>query len=102
MSASFSRQLLATAFVLALVPRAFPQQPTPQSARPLPPPIRRAAPPSDQNQLDGNEALFAVLAAINVAGYDDQIDAASTHPFRHQLRTELGTRSLDSIYELKR
>ena len=43
-----------------------------------------------------------MLAAINAAGYDDQIDAASTHPFRHTLRTQLATRNLDSVYELKR
>jgi tetratricopeptide (TPR) repeat protein len=88
---------------------AFSQQPTlpQQPARPLQPPVRppvrrQAQPQSDQNQLDGNQALFTVLAAINVAGYDDQIDSASTNPFRHQLRTQFATRSLDSVYELKR
>ena len=39
-----------------------------------------------------------MLAAINAAGYDDQIDAASTHVFRHTLRTELGARNLDSVF----
>lgn len=43
-----------------------------------------------------------MLAAINAAGYDDQIDAVSTHPFRHQLRTKLATRNLNSVFELKR
>ena len=67
------------------------------------PPIRRAAqPPSDQNQLDGNQALFTVLAAINAAGYDDQIDSPSTTALRHTLRTKLATESLDSVFELKR
>ena len=68
------------------------------------PPVRRpTAPATDaQNQLDGNEALFTVLAAINAAGYDDQIDAASTHVFRHALRTQLAARNLDSVFELKR
>ena len=55
-----------------------------------------------QNQLDSNKALFTVLAAINAAGYDDQIDAASTHVFRHELRTELAARNLASVFELKR
>ncbi len=66
------------------------------------PPIRRMVVPQSQNQLDGNQALFTVLAAINAAGYDAEINAASTHPFRHALRTELGTKNLESIYQLKR
>jgi tetratricopeptide (TPR) repeat protein len=75
----------------------------PSATGKLPTPIRRAPSSSDtQNQLDGNEALFTVLAAINVAGYDDQIDAASTHAFRHTLRTELASKNLDSVFELKR
>jgi len=74
-----------------------------QAHAPAKPPIRRAASANDaQNQLDGNEALFTVLAAINAAGYDDQIDAASTHVFRHTLRTELAARNLDSVFQLKR
>ena len=68
------------------------------------PPVRRPTVNATdaQNQLDGNEALFTVLAAINAAGYDDQIDAASTHVFRHALRTNLAARNLDSVFELKR
>jgi tetratricopeptide (TPR) repeat protein len=65
-------------------------------------PLGRQTQPSDQNQLDGNQALFTVLAAINVAGYDDQINAASTNPYRHQLRARFDAKSLDSVYELKR
>ena len=67
-------------------------------------PVRRSSVASNdaQNQLDGNEALFTVLAAINAAGYDEQIDAASTHVFRHALRTQLAARNLDSVFELKR
>jgi tetratricopeptide (TPR) repeat protein len=71
-------------------------QPQPKS------PIRRAIGNDTQNQLDSNEALFTVLAAINAAGYDDQIDAASTHVFRHTLRTEIGAHNLDSVFQLKR
>ncbi len=67
------------------------------------PPVRRAPSAGDsQNQLDSNEALFTVLAAINAAGYDDQIDALSTHVLRHALRTQLAARNLDSVFELKR
>jgi TolA-binding protein len=81
---------------------ALPQAPPPP--RIAKPPVRRprAASNSTENQLDGNEALFTVLAAINAAGYDDQINAVSTHVFRHTLRTELASRNLDSVFELKR
>ena len=71
-------------------------------AQPGKPTFRRVSPNNEQNQLDGNEALFTVLAAINMAGYDDQIDAVSTHVFRHTLRTELASKNLDSVFELKR
>lgn len=75
----------------------------PQAQPPVRPPVRQApAANSAQNQLDGSEALFTVLAAINAAGYDDEINAASTHAFRHSLRTQLATRNLDSVYQLKR
>lgn len=68
------------------------------------PPARRPVPQvqNAQNQLDSNEALFTVLAAINVAGYDDQIDSVSTHVFRHALRTLLATKNLESVFALKR
>ena len=67
------------------------------------PPMRLPATSSNaQDQLDSNQALFTVMAAINLAGYDDQINAVSSHPFRHNLRTELGTRKLQSVIELKR
>ncbi len=67
------------------------------------PPIRRpAAAPDSQNQLDSNQALFTVLAAINAAGYDDQNDSPSTNPFRHALRAKLGAQNLDSVYALRR
>ena len=92
--------LLLTLCAIALP--ALPQAPPPpRSAKP---PIRRTSAPSNStdNQLDGNEALFTVLAAINAAGYDDQINAASSHVFRHTLRTELAARNLDSVFELKR
>jgi tetratricopeptide (TPR) repeat protein len=74
---------------------------TPAGKAPASP--RRAPSASDaQNQLDSNQALFAVMAAINVAGYDDQIDAVSTSAFRHTLRTQLATQNLDSVFQLKR
>ena len=87
---------------LALLAAALPALPQGQKPQQPKPPIRRAIGNDTQNQLDSNEALFTVLAAINAAGYDDQIDATSTHAFRHTLRTEIGARNLDSVFQLKR
>jgi len=90
----FAASLFAGFPVFAQAPATAPRQ--------APPNVRRAPAPNTQDQLDSNEALFTVLAAINAAGYDDQNDAVSTHPFRHTLRTQLATRNLDSVFELKR
>ncbi len=94
-----------SSLLLTLCAAALPALPqAPQPSRVARPPVRRPSAPSNsaENQLDGNEALFTVLAAINAAGYDDQINAVSTHVFRHTLRTELAARNLDSVYQLKR
>jgi len=55
-----------------------------------------------ENQLDGNEALFTVLAAINAAGYDADIDSLSNSPVRKQVRDYLATQKLDCLFDLKR
>ena len=62
-----------------------------------------AAPPPEpqQGQLDASKSLFAVLAAINVAGYDAEIDSPTNHPFRNELRQELAKRNLKSLRWLK-
>ncbi len=56
---------------------------------------------SPQGQLDGSKSLFAVLAAINVAGYDAELNSASTHPLRTQLRQSIASRDLKSVRYLK-
>jgi hypothetical protein len=63
-----------------------------------------AAPAAEapQGQLDGSKSLFAVLAAINVAGYDAELTAASTHPLRLQLRRSIEARNLRSARRLTR
>lgn len=58
-----------------------------------------AEPP--QGQLDGSRSLFAVLAAINVAGYDAELNSPSNEPFRLQLRHEIEARKLNSVRYLK-
>lgn len=62
-----------------------------------------AAPPasSPQGQLDGSKSLFAVLAAINAAGYDAEVNSPSNHPLRQQLRQSIAARDLKSVRYLK-
>jgi hypothetical protein len=55
-----------------------------------------------ENQLDSNEALFTVLAAINAAGYDAEIDSVSNSPVRKAVRSYLATQKLDCLFDLKR
>ena len=65
--------------------------------------VAQAAPPASapQGQLDGSKSLFAVLAAINVAGYDAELNSPSTHPLREQLRKSIEARDLKSVRYLK-
>jgi tetratricopeptide (TPR) repeat protein len=61
-------------------------------------PIAGAAEPG---QLDASPSLFSVLAAINAAGYDAEIDSPSNHPFREVVRRELAARDVPCRQELK-
>ncbi len=63
-----------------------------------------AQPPSQppQGQLDGSPTLFTVLAAINAAGYDDELDSAATLPIRKQIRDIIAAKHLDSVEALKK
>lgn len=67
-------------------------------------PSGRAQPqkPSSDNQLDGNEGLFTVMAAINAAGYDAEIDSLSNNPLRKAVRDYLAARDIPVLGELKR
>lgn len=62
----------------------------------------RTASASEPGELDASPALFSVLAAINAAGYDADLDSPANHPFRHLLRKELAARNIPSLEELKR
>jgi tetratricopeptide (TPR) repeat protein len=64
----------------------------------------QAQKPANQpdNQLDSNEALFTVLAAINAAGYDAEIDSPSNSPMRKVVREYLAAQKLDCLFDLKR
>jgi tetratricopeptide (TPR) repeat protein len=53
-------------------------------------------------QLDANEALFAVLAAINAAGYDEGMALPDNSPIRKQLRDYLAKQDIGVLPELQR
>jgi tetratricopeptide (TPR) repeat protein len=76
------------ALLLILAARAFPQAPKPAN--------------QPDNQLDSNEVLFTVLAAINAAGYDAEIDSVSNSPERKAVREYLASQNLECVAELRR
>lgn len=59
-------------------------------------------PPEPYNQLDSNETLFYVLAAINAAGYDEKADSSTNSPLRGKVREYLAKQNLESLAPLKR
>jgi tetratricopeptide (TPR) repeat protein len=73
-------------------PKPLPQAQLQEKPRPLKP----------ENQLDGSEALFTVLAAINAAGYDANLDSNANSPVRKQVRDALANKHLDSVNALKK
>jgi len=60
------------------------------------------SPFAEQGQLDASPALFSVLAAINAAGYDADLDSPANHPLRAAVRKELASRPVPSLADLKR
>ena len=53
-------------------------------------------------QLGSSENLFAVLAAINAAGYDEGLSLPDNSPLRRQLREELAKQNIPVLPELAR
>jgi tetratricopeptide (TPR) repeat protein len=53
-------------------------------------------------QLGANENLFAVLAAINAAGYDEGLSLPDNSALRRQLRDDLSKRNIAVLPELAR
>jgi tetratricopeptide (TPR) repeat protein len=52
-------------------------------------------------QLDTNESLFAVLAAINAAGYDEGIALPDNSPLRQQVRDYLSKQNIAVLPDLR-
>jgi tetratricopeptide (TPR) repeat protein len=59
-------------------------------------------PRSPESQLDGSQTLFTVLAAINAAGYDAELDSTANAPIRKQVRDIIAQRHPDSVEALKK
>ncbi|MGH9721556.1 MAG: tetratricopeptide repeat protein [Bryobacteraceae bacterium] len=57
---------------------------------------------AETGQLDGSPSLFAVLAAINAAGYDADLDSPANHPLREAMRKEIAAKRPAVLNELKR
>jgi tetratricopeptide (TPR) repeat protein len=57
---------------------------------------------AEEAQLEASPALFSVLAAINAAGYDADLDSPNNHPVRHQIRQELAKRNIPVLNDLRR
>jgi len=64
--------------------------------------LEEPPPPEPYNQLDSNETLFYVLAAINAAGYDEQADSSTNNPLRARVREYLAKQNLQSLTPLRR
>jgi tetratricopeptide (TPR) repeat protein len=60
----------------------------------------RAA-PAQQGQLDASPTLFTVMAAINAAGYDADLDSPNNSPVRKAVRAELAEREIPSLVRIK-
>jgi tetratricopeptide (TPR) repeat protein len=52
-------------------------------------------------QLESNETLFCVMAAINAAGYDEGINLPDNNPLRKQVRDYLAAQKIAVLPELK-
>jgi hypothetical protein len=62
----------------------------------------RVAGAAEQQQLDASPALFSVLAAINAAGYDADLDSAANSPVREVIRKELAGKEIPVLEEIRR
>jgi tetratricopeptide (TPR) repeat protein len=92
-------RILLTIFVAGLATVAAQTAPPPSDPAPHP----KSVDPREEGQLDASESVFAVLAAINAAGYDTAANSTAAHPLRKFVRTELQPKqSLPSLQELRK
>ena len=65
-------------------------------------PQLRSRGPEPQGQLDSSESLFAVMAAINAAGFDAEIDSPDNSSLRKAVREYIASQHPESLDALKR
>ncbi len=63
--------------------------------------LLRTAVAADQNRLDANENVFTVMAALNAAGYDTDLDSPRNSPLRKQVRDYLAQRKIPILGEIR-
>lgn len=66
------------------------------------PELVQAQPGPRDPQLDGSKTLFTVMAAINAAGYDADLDSTANSPLRKQIRDIIAAKHLASVEALKK
>ncbi len=57
---------------------------------------------AEQAQLDASPSLFTVLAAINAAGYDYELDSPNGSPLRQTVRDSIAARKPACLADLKK
>jgi tetratricopeptide (TPR) repeat protein len=62
-------------------------------------PVVQAA---EEAQLEASPAIFSVLAAVNAAGYDADLDSPNNHSLRLQIRQELAKKNIPVLNDLRR
>ena len=63
--------------------------------------LLRTAIAADQNRLDASENVFTVMAALNAAGYDVDLESPRNSPLRKEVRQYLAQRKLSNISEIR-
>ena len=57
--------------------------------------------PAEIGQLDASPTLFTVMAAINAAGYDAELQSPNNVQLRRDIRAEIARRNPPSLHALK-
>lgn len=60
-----------------------------------------AAGQPQRGQLDASPAIFSVLAAINAAGYDAELNSTANSPVRKMLREAIASKKIECLDDLK-
>lgn len=94
---------LPLALLLALAPAGAQNPAAPPPAAAAPPAARLGplTPVRTNVEIDRSPALFTVMAALNVAGYNAGLNAPGASPYRRQLRVHLLAQNLPIYNDLR-